>query len=863
MPYKSSKSPSASPSPSTSSSRSPLTQASPLMAPAPEEYDSPSRSSSTRGTPNRTSIDLPRTQTASKGGCWTCRLRRKKCDEQREGDSCRTCVRLTIDCLGWGPKRPEWMRDKQAVDAYKANIKAQLTRKGLIRGQPRSSLLQAQAQANNSTPSTPSTARPQTFHRYSAPVPSPSTSSLGLELDLGAFGMNGGYLDASSTHNLMPGVPGASNSGFHQLPAASYSDPSLSSLDLNASYFRYSSPQSSNLSTDGLDFDLSSLGGSSHSHGGFNFDIRPPSPLSTNYNIMNHGSLSSSDQENHVMYYFENVRKVHFLFGSNTMTNVTYSLIVQEPRGAVTNAVCALANLHFKRMRVAQGFEAPDPNPELSAAKYYYDEAFFQLTNAKQIRGCYNESDVIAALHLVCFSQLSGGATDWQPVLAMALEWIAQIGLPVEEDPKMALRGMNTAAQVAVKCTMWNDIFASLTLMRPPKFFSLYKRLLGRDVWNGTATKPVSETSSLQMDSLTGCPDEAMLAIAEVSALAHWKSAERRKGTLSYRELIRRGDDIEQRLRQHQTDPSMGDQAPLHPNLLQPSISDNTTSFPSDDIRRTLGNVFRETAILYLHTVLNDPNPGVPDINASVENIIRLIRQLPPSDADRAIVFSICIAACMTDDSSRRDFLKGRLQAQDENIGNLMRTRLLMEAVWQKRDVIGGGTVDWRETMRLISALDTKSAETCCERDASNEIISRRALYPIPLNSPSLLRGRTNFYSTFCHSLTLRERQRPGAVKASLFKDIRYTSRASVNATTRSTFAYKNTRGSLLLNPFPRTPGLKSNYTILKISRSVQDERFSCCLLVFDLIRTQATKRRKASPSDDVNEKALSGTLRQ
>jgi hypothetical protein len=34
----------------------------------------------------------------------------QKCDEQREGESCRTCIRLTIDCLGWGPKRPEWMR---------------------------------------------------------------------------------------------------------------------------------------------------------------------------------------------------------------------------------------------------------------------------------------------------------------------------------------------------------------------------------------------------------------------------------------------------------------------------------------------------------------------------------------------------------------------------------------------------------------------------------------------------------------------------------------------------------------------------------------------------------------------------------
>ncbi|KAF8145512.1 hypothetical protein K438DRAFT_1610997, partial [Mycena galopus ATCC 62051] len=69
--------------------------------------------------------------------------RRQRCDENRVGDSesCRTCMHLSIDCLGWGPKCPEWMRDKPLVEAYKADIKAQLTRAGLIRGQPRSSQL--------------------------------------------------------------------------------------------------------------------------------------------------------------------------------------------------------------------------------------------------------------------------------------------------------------------------------------------------------------------------------------------------------------------------------------------------------------------------------------------------------------------------------------------------------------------------------------------------------------------------------------------------------------------------------------------------------------------------------------------------
>ncbi|KAJ3995807.1 fungal-specific transcription factor domain-containing protein [Lentinula boryana] len=685
---RSSKSISTSPA-TSSSSLSPISGSTSLMAGSSETS---SKNSSARTSPNRNAIDLPRTQVASKGGCWTCRLRRKKCDEQREGDSCRTCIRLTIECLGWGPKRPEWMRDKLAVEAYKADIKAQLTRAGLIRGQPRSSMLQAQAATAG-----PTRTRSMNTHRYSAPATatnSPSHSpSLGLGLDFG-FSINP-YMDPHHPRHegLLPGVPGASNSHFHQLPSASFSDPHLNDLDLNSSYFQ--SPPTTTLPNLGLEsneYDVSPITNfpQHQQNGGFEFNVHPPPEL--NFPVV---SSQNSIQENHVMYYFENVRSAHFLFAGNTTTNVVYSLIVQEPQGTVTNAVCALASLHFTRKRVAEGLEAPDLNPDHSTAKYFYDESYFQLANAQQIRGHYNESDVIAALHLVYFSQMSGGSMDWTPVLSIALDWLAQIGLPEKEDPKSVLSTLSPAAQIAVKGTMWMDIFASLSLMRPPKHLLLYQRLLSHSAWSLDTN--LTHSVSPQMETLTGCPDDVMLAIAEISALAHWKSMERIKGTLNYRDLIHRGDDIEQRLRQRPDTPIFEEDPPLHPNLLQPSITD--IIFPNQEVRKLLASIFRATALLYLHTVLHDSNPGVSDISASVNGVVQLVHQLLPSNVDRVIVFPICLAACMTDDRMHRDFLKGRIQAQDESIGNLMKTRLLMEAVWQKRD-IHGGTVDWRETMR-------------------------------------------------------------------------------------------------------------------------------------------------------------------
>lgn len=129
-------------------------------------------------------------------------------------------------------------------------------------------------------------------------------------------------------------------------------------------------------------------------------------------------------------------------------------LIVQDPRGAVTNAVCAISSLHFTRMRVSQGLEAPDPNPEHSTAQFFHDEAFFQLSSAKQTKGCHDDSDVLAAIYLICYGQLAGNSADYHALLTIALDWMAQTGLTTDENPKLSLLNMSPSRQLAVKLTM-------------------------------------------------------------------------------------------------------------------------------------------------------------------------------------------------------------------------------------------------------------------------------------------------------------------------------------------------------------------------------------------------------------------------
>lgn len=151
--------------------------------------------------------------------------------------------------------------------------------------------------------------------------------------------------------------------------------------------------------------------------------------------------------------------------------------------------------------------------------------------------------------------------------------------------------------------------------------------------------------ADLRMETLTGCPDEAMLAIAEISALARWKDAELRSGSLSIRELIRRGDQIEQQLKQraaphhhvahHHSTPQrqlvelVEQSPPLNASVGIPPMMVGMSSLPSGsgsvsvsptastsgapgyaEASKLAADIFRETAVLYLHTVLSDSHPG-------------------------------------------------------------------------------------------------------------------------------------------------------------------------------------------------------------------------------------------------------------
>ena len=279
---------------------------------------------------------------------------------------------------------------------------------------------------------------------------------------------------------------------------------------------------------------------------------------------------------------------------------------------------------------------------------------------------------------------------------------------------------------------MWMDIFSSISLCKSPRFLKLYRRLLQPN----TSFFPGPTGQGLQLENVMGCADGIMLCLAEIADLACWKAEQESKGCLSMPELVRRGLIIEKDLRReahslgkNRADASVWGSIPPNPNAnvvgdmlstgipnmdpppgmrLGQSISPpSSPPLPSqvlngEELRRLVSDIFREAAILYLHTELSGLRPQVTEIKRAVTDTINALAKLPCSEYDRSLVFPLALAGCATDDLEIRDYVRCRIKQLSSAVGNCATAGELIEYVWNRRDSNPGFSIGWREAMEEI-----------------------------------------------------------------------------------------------------------------------------------------------------------------
>ncbi|KAG1905429.1 fungal-specific transcription factor domain-containing protein [Suillus fuscotomentosus] len=593
----------------------------------------------------------------AKSGCYTCRIRRKKCDEQPNNDgSCQTCVRLRLQCLGFGAKRPEWLRASDKVVDLREKIKNFLAAQGMIKGHSG-----AGPRPNDQEPSILSLSAD-----YASPSTSPQTPTLSISSDERHPGIaRNDYLrgdtdarlpvmqDIDSPLDARENYPGVMLPAY---PSTTYT----TSLDPSWTQSILPRPHTS---------DFSAMYQATFPDEDENNVVIPsgyllPQPINTvQYNWFN----LNMQQNASLQHYMHHVLRIQYLHADGSIDKLIWNLI--HSSDSAREAACLLADLHRKSTQGAIGFTTPT------------DHSVYARIQSAPV----TEGDALASLCMVSYFLFSGGQGQWQAFLDSACEFSIKVLQRKHHAPDWALSLCTDSMRFIIKTSMWFDVLASATLIRRPKFLDVLRSLYD------PATAVDDGRPELSMMGVMGCENRIVLALAEIADLACWKDECRRAGRLSVPELVRRGQNIEAILK-----------TTNDPDYLQ--------GFESEKLRRRrlTSDVFRASALVYLHSVISGDHPQCPEIMSNIAETVKCLRRAEDVSTARhvvrSVVFSICICGCLTDVVQYREYFLRRLQEQQtETVGNCARVAELMREVWRSRE--RGEPVDWRVVMQQSQML--------------------------------------------------------------------------------------------------------------------------------------------------------------
>ncbi|EMD33987.1 hypothetical protein CERSUDRAFT_86754 [Gelatoporia subvermispora B] len=390
------------------------------------------------------------------------------------------------------------------------------------------------------------------------------------------------------------------------------------------------------------------------------------------------------EQTDLVHHYLSQVLPIQYLLADSSIYNFMFKLLQTSP--SARDAACTLSALHMQCVRLP----SRSNNNELVTI-------FRRVQESLSTRRSYTEGDAMAGLHLVSSFLFSGGRGSWATYLNIASQYVdSMLNNPRFYGPEDVLKNCSESTRFIIKTTMWFDVLASVTTLQIPRFLETYRLLFGRNT--AYIDDPVSTAPEFSMLPVMGCENHIVLAIAEISNLAHWKESQKRRGCLSVPQLVERGIDIEQKYL-----------LPVQNAYPPPEAQGPMTAADAEVAarRRLTNDIFRASARVYLHTVLSGDYPLCPEIVSGVTETIDALRRVPthlPSVSRgvvRSVVFAICICGCLTDDHRQRSFLLKLLETQQgDSVGNLSEVRALMEQVWARRDSGQDRPVNWRDVMR-------------------------------------------------------------------------------------------------------------------------------------------------------------------
>ncbi|KAL5612312.1 hypothetical protein BROUX41_000153 [Berkeleyomyces rouxiae] len=553
-------------------------------------------------------------KTRSSEGCWTCRLRRKKCDERRP--VCDNCGQLEIKCL-YSEEKPEWMDNGPRQAARAEQVKAEVKIQARVRREKK--------HRNGSQAADPD----------NAPSSATSTSYRGRFLGMGSS--NQSSVSISSLHRshssaqqqqqqqLPPLPPLPSLPPLPPLPPSHPTAPPPPPPKM-ASPIRRGSGSCDNAST----ISPSRYGPSAHTDRYRNRDpidrdwvpnglammeldpdegspINTDSPCSKSTPSSSHlsagmhtqpseCSMSSppqmqsdmpppvpDDQSTYLIviymdyvfpYLFPHYRPKILEGGRGWL------LALLQHNKALFHTATSFSSYLFAAIYNLQNPDHSDATLQLWNQLQNRQEMALQelqqdmaTINGRGIHGNLQESARVleSIMQLLVFDVSIGSMEHWELHLDAAIALFQQLVPSVDDWPEVIssltkgfsqpipgnLHPMSTdltAFRFFSAVLMYVDVVASTVLARNPRLQAYWPQLLP---CAASVTAPYSAPAPVMLENIIGCQNWMLKQIGHIAALDTWKKEEKRKGTFSVESLVLQAQIIEQNI--HTFSKGLGD----------------------------------------------------------------------------------------------------------------------------------------------------------------------------------------------------------------------------------------------------------------------------------------------------------------
>ncbi|KAG5726235.1 Transcriptional regulatory protein pro-1 [Termitomyces sp. T112] len=628
-----------------------------------------SSSNSKRGVPKQKGA------VRAKSGCYTCRIRRKKCDERPDGHGrCMTCIRLRLECLGFGAKRPEWLRESRNVAEVREKIKIFLASQGMIKGH------------SGTGPRGAETESP-TLHlraeEYSESSESPPTPTLSLT-------------DTSRPHHMISSIRGdpystgqeyAISSNLYSVFTGRDHSPFSQESVHDTSPYQLSPIVDNNLSLVVSPALASSFGPLYH----FNAteDMMGVDYDTATYFLRNPEQTITHVVDEMLTHYRERVVKAQYLFADTAMRDLICEIVMSHTPSRAREAASLLSSVHWQRFQNpnASAFESTDTQYRLAEIQ--------NLLNRQD----YSSDDAMAALHVISSYLFDGGGGNWEWWLETSCRYVDHL-FSRYHNPAEALMRCTPKDVFIIKTSIWFDVLASVTTQRSPHFLQAIRSLFS-PIQSKIEELDAEDSSSMM--SPMGCHNQVVWALAETSHLFCWKQRQLANESLSIPTLVRMAAEIEE--------------------YLQPPVSPPYCATNMNGCRALASEIFRASARLYLRVVVSGDHPHVEDIKESVQDTISYMQFLncsPSCSAEvngqtmsrsivRNTVFGFFLCGAFSEQPDHRELIQSLLDREGDGAGNGGSIRHLLHEIWEQRDAArrqhSSTVVNWRHGLARTKIL--------------------------------------------------------------------------------------------------------------------------------------------------------------